>query len=167
MSKRAKTLTFILSSLFLVGIAAGGYWLLRKTQPQVCPICQRSIHEHSSAVVVIDKKPVRVCCIRCGITHNFQVGKPGEVIEVTDFLSDKPMKPESAFYVEGSQVSMCDPHGGSLVDQTKRPFNRIFDRCEPSTYAFARREDAQAFVQQSGGKFLTWDELKKEVGVQP
>jgi len=165
MSNKSKAATLSLSILFLMGIAGAGYWLLRETKPNACPICMRSIHAHSSAVVLIDKKPFRVCCIRCGITHNFQVGKPGQVVEVTDFASDKPIKPDSAFYVEGSQVSMCDPHAGSLIDQTKHPFTRIFDRCEPSTYAFAHREDAEAFVQQNGGKLLSWEELKKEVGV--
>jgi nitrous oxide reductase accessory protein NosL len=165
MSRKGKAATLILSALFLMAIAGGGYWLLQETKPKACPICARSIHPHSSAVVLIDKNPVKVCCIRFGITHNFQVGKPGEVVEVTDFLSDKPMKPDAAFYVEGSQVSMCDPHGSSLVDETKHPYNRIFDRFEPSTYAFAHREDAEAFMQQNGGKLLTWEELKKEVGV--
>lgn len=165
MSKTGKTATVILSIFILVAMAAGGYWLLRETKPNTCPICARNIHPHSSAVVLIDNKPVRVCCIRCGITHNFQVGKPGEVIEVTDFVSDKPIKPADSFYVEGSQVSMCDPHDASLVGQTKHPYGRIFDRCEPSTYAFARREDAEAFARQNGGKLLTWEELKKEVGV--
>jgi len=165
MSKKGKAATLSLSILFLLGIAGAGYWWLQETKPQVCTICARGIHPHSSATVVIERKSVRVCCIRCGITHNFQVGKPGEVVEVTDFVSDKPMKPDGAFYVEGSQVSMCDPHNSSLIDQTKHPFSRVFDRCEPSTYAFARRQDAEAFVQQNGGKLLTWQELKKEVGV--
>jgi hypothetical protein len=165
MSVKAKTATLSLSVLLLVGIAGAGYWWLQESKPKVCEICERSIHPHSSAVVLIDKKPVRVCCIRCGITHNFQVGKAGEVVEVTDFISDKPIRPDGALYVEGSQISMCDPHNSSLIDQTKHPFNRIFDRCEPSTYAFARRGDAEAFVQQNGGKLLTWEELMKEVGV--
>ena len=167
MSKRAKTLTFIMSGLFLVGIAAGGYWFLRKTQPQICPICQRSIHAQSRAVFLLGKTRVVVCCVRCGITHNVQVGMPGELVEVTEYLSDKPIKPDAAFFVEGSQVSHCDPHQGALVDQTKRPYNRIFDRCEPSTYAFARREDAEAFLRANGGKVLTWEALKKEGEARP
>jgi len=165
MSTTTRVVTLSLSILFLIGIAGAGYWMLEETKPNTCPICSRSIHPHSSAAAVIDKKTVRVCCIRCGITHNFQVGKPGEVVQVTDFVSDKSLKPATAFYVEGSQVSMCDPHGSSLIDQTKHPFDRVFDRCEPSTYAFAKRTDAESFVRNNGGKLLTWEELKKETGV--
>ena len=167
MSQRTNALTFVLSVLILCAIGAGGFWLLRETKPVVCPICERSIHEHSSAVVVIDKKRVTVCCIRCGITHNFQVGKPGEVVAVTDFHSNRSLNPSSSFYVEGSQVSMCDPHDSNLMDETKHPYSRTFDRCEPSTYAFARREDAQAFERANGGKLLSWEELKKEAREQP
>ena len=86
-------------------------------------------------------------------------------MQATDFVSDEPLKPATAFYVEGSQVSMFDPHGSSLNDQTKHPFDRVFDRCEPSTYAFAERADAESFVRNNGGKLLTWEELKKETGV--
>jgi hypothetical protein len=165
MSQNTKTLTVFLSALFLIAVAAGGYWILRETKAEACPICQRSIHAHSSAVVSTAGKRVKVCCIRCGITHNFQVGQPGEVVEVTDFLTDRAMKPDRAFYVEGSEVSMCDPHGSGLVDESKHPYTRIFDRCEPSTYAFAKRENAETFVRNSGGKLLSWNELKKEAGV--
>lgn len=166
MATNTKALTFLLSVLFLVGIAAGGFWILRETRPEVCSICERTIHPHSSALVAMKGKRERVCCIRCGITHNFQIGKPGKVVAVTEFTTDKEMDPEDAFYVEGSQVSMCDPHNSSMVDETKHPYHRVFDRCEPSTYAFAKREDAEAFARSNGGKLLTWGELKKEVEIR-
>jgi hypothetical protein len=159
-----KGLALVVSGLFVAAIALSGLWLLWETKPAVCIICSRTIHAHSSAVVVMDKMRVTVCCIRCGITHNFQIGKPGEVVAVTEYFSNRSMNPKEVFYVEGSQVSMCDPHEGALVDQTKHPYNRVFDRCEPSTYAFANREDAERFVRDNGGKLLTWDDLKKEVG---
>ena len=165
MSQRSKT-AVALSFLVLAAIGIGGFWLLRTTEPQVCPICQRSIHEHSSAVVVIDKKRVIVCCIRCGITHNFQVGKPGEVVAVTNFNSNRSLDPSTSFYVEGSHVSMCDPHNSNLMDATKHPYSRTFDRCEPSTYAFAHREDAEEFERANGGKVLSWKELTNEAREQ-
>lgn len=166
MGRRTKTVTFILSTVMLFGIAVAGAWLLQETKPQVCPICARSIHAHSSAVVVIDNRRVKVCCIRCGITHNFQVGQPGEIAEVTDYNSNAALKPRDSFYVEGSRISMCDPHDSALVDQTKHPYPRIFDRCEPSTYAFSKREDAADFVRSNGGKLLNWEQLEKEAGAQ-
>ena len=165
MSQRSKTAA-ALSFLVLAAIGIGGFWLLRTTEPQVCPICQRSIHEHSSAVVVIDKKRVTVCCIRCGITHNFQVGKPGAVVAVTDFNSNRSLDPSTSFYVEGSHVSMCDAHNSNLMDETKHPYSRTFDRCEPSTYAFAHREDAETFNRANGGKVLSWEELTQEAREQ-
>ena len=167
MSQRTKALTFAMSIVILAGIGAGGFWLLQETKPAVCPICARSIHERSSAAVVIDGKRVTVCCIRCGITHNFQVGRPGEVTEVTDYNSNRPLNPRDSFYVEGSQISMCDPHDSGLMDQTKHLYPRIFDRCEPSTYAFAQRNDAATFVQTNGGKLLNWEELKKGATALP
>jgi hypothetical protein len=167
MSGKSRIATFILSIVFLAAIAAGGYWVLLRTRPQVCPICERSIHPHSAAIVLIDNQPVTVCCIRCGITHNFQVGKPGEIIAVTEYTTDRLMKPERAFYVEGSRISMCDAHGGGLMDQTKHSYPRLFDRCEPSTYAFADRGQAEDFARANGGKLLTWEELSKEARKTP
>jgi hypothetical protein len=167
MGTSGKTAAFVLSGLILIALAAGGYWLLQETKPQMCPICQRSIHAESRAVVVFDGWRTPVCCIRCGLTHSHQIGKHGQLVEVTEFHSLRPMKPESAFYVEGSRISKCDPHDSALVDQTKRPYQRVFDRCEPSTYAFARREDAEAFQRENGGVVLSWAELQKEVEKKP
>ena len=167
MSNKSKPAALIVSFLLLAAIGTGGFWFLHKTQPQLCPICQRSIHPYSRAVLQTEKKRMSVCCVRCGITHNVQIGKPGNLVEVTEFLSNKPMKPDAAFYVEGSKISLCDPHDSNLMDETKHPYSRIFDRCEPSTYAFARRQDAETFEGANGGKILSWDELKKEAGGQP
>ena len=167
MSEKRKTKSFLMSALLVAVLATAGFWIVQQTKPRVCMICERAIHPHSSAVVVIDKKSVRVCCIRCGITHNFQIGKPGQVVAVTEYVSDRSIQPADAFYVEGSQVSMCDPHEGALLDETKHSYPRIFDRCEPSTYAFAKREDAEQFVRTNGGKLLSWEELRKEIGAKP
>src|SRR5215471_7944239 len=167
MGTPTKTATFVLGGLFLAGLAIGGSWLLWKTRPQICPICERSIHAQARAVVLLDGWQAPVCCIRCGLTHNRQIGKPGPLVEVTEYHTLRPLKPESAFYVEGPRFSLCDPHDGSLLDQTKHPYARVFDRCEPSTYAFIRREEAQAFARENGGVVLTWADLRKEAESQP
>jgi len=167
MGTRAKRASFVLSGVFLVVLATGGYWLLQETRPRMCPICERSIHAQARAVVLLNGWRAPVCCIRCGLTHNRQIGKPGPLVEVTEYLSLRPLKPESPFYVEGPRFSLCDPHDSPLLDQTKHPYGRVFDRCEPSTYAFARREDAEAFARENGGVVLTWADLKKEAESQP
>jgi hypothetical protein len=167
MATRGQPIAFVLSSLFVVALAAGGYWLLQKTKPEVCPICDRSIHAQARAVVRFNGWQAPVCCIRCGLTHNHLIGKPGQVVEVTEFHSLKPLRPESAFYVEGPRFSLCDPHDSLLIDQAKRPYARVFDRCEPSTYAFIRREDAEVFARENGGVVLRWADLTKEVETKP
>jgi len=40
-----------------------------------------------------------------------------------------------------------------------------WDRCLPSVIAFATREDAQAFQEQSGGSLLTFAELVQGTNV--
>ena len=107
-----------------------------------------------------------VCCIRCGLTVNRQKQKPLRLIEVTDFVSRRPLNPEAAYYVEGSQVILCETHE-PLMDHTKQPHDRVFDRCEPSIYAFARREDGEAFAAANGGAVRRLPQLLEEVPPRP
>ncbi len=167
MGTKGKATAFGLSALVVLAVAAGGYWLLQKTKPQMCPICDRTIHAQARAVVRFNGWQAPVCCIRCGLTHNRQIGKPGQVVEVTEFNSLQTLKPDSAFYVEGPRFSLCDPHDSPVLDQTKHPYSRVFDRCEPSTYAFSRREDAEAFARENGGVILRWADLQKEIETKP
>ncbi len=166
MGNQAKTATFVLSSLILVALAAGGYWLLRRTEPDRCAVCQRGIHAQSRTVVLVGGERRPLCCVRCALTASQQLGKPVRLLEVAEFHSSRALAPESAYYVEGSRVILCEVHE-PLLDQTKHPYSRIFDRCEPSTHAFARREDAEAFARENGGVVLRWADLVKEVEGKP
>jgi nitrous oxide reductase accessory protein NosL len=38
-----------------------------------------------------------------------------------------------------------------------------FDRCSPGAYAFARRQDAEKFVQENGGIVMRIEELLRAV----
>jgi hypothetical protein len=166
MANRTGIATVVLSSLILVALAAGGYWLLRHTEPARCAVCQRGIHTQSRTVILAGGERKTLCCVRCALTASRQLGKPVRLLEVAEFHSSKPLAPQSAYYVEGSRVVLCEVHE-PLLDQTKHPYGRTFDRCEPSTHAFVGREDAEAFVRDNGGVVLSWAELVKQVEKQP
>jgi hypothetical protein len=167
MEKQSKVITFVLSGLVLLALAAGGYWFMRRTEPERCAFCQRDVHPQSRAVALVSGRREAVCCVRCGLTQSHQIGKPIRLAEVTDYLTSRPLKPDSAFYVEGSRIVLCEPHAHEMLDQTKHPYSRVFDRCEPSIYAFARPEAAEAFRRENGGAVLSWADLLKELEPRP
>jgi hypothetical protein len=155
----SKTLTSI---VVLALISAAGYWLLQRTLPAECKVCHREIHAAARAVIEVDGKRETVCCVRCAMTLDEQEQKPIRLVEVTDYVRRTPLRPNDAFYVEGSRIVLCQSHEPH-VDETKHPQERVFDRCEPSVYAFARREEADAFAAENGGAVVRLDQLMKEI----
>ncbi|MCL4524172.1 MAG: nitrous oxide reductase accessory protein NosL [Acidobacteria bacterium] len=146
--------------LGLLGVA--GYWLLQRTTPAECRVCRREIHAASRAVIEVDGQQEAVCCVRCAMTLDQQEQKPVRLIEVTDYIRHTPLAPKDAFYVEGSRIVLCQSHEQHM-DETKHAQERVFDRCEPSVYAFARREEAASFAAQNGGVVLQLAELMNEI----
>jgi len=156
----------VLSIVVLALLTAAGYWLLQQTEPGVCKVCRREIHAASRAVIEVDGKQEAVCCVRCAMTLDEQEKKPVRLVEVTDYVRQTSLAPKDAFYVEGSRIVLCMSHEPHM-DETKHPQARIFDRCEPSVYAFARREEAESFAAQDGGVVLGLAELMKEIPTHP
>ncbi len=159
---KSKLATAFLSIVVLCAIGGGGFWLLQKTKPDECRICQRAIHAASRAVIEENGLREPVCCARCALTLANQKRRPIHFVEVTDYNTRKPLAPKDAFYVEGSRILLCESHE-PLIDQTKRAEPRVFDRCEPSVYAFARRDEADAFAGANGGVVLSFSKLMKEI----
>lgn len=154
------------SVLVLVALAAAGLWLLKRTAPNTCRICQREIHAASRAVIERNGERESVCCARCAFTFEEQKHKPIRLVAVTDYVTKQPLAPERAFYVEGSRIILCSKHE-PLLDQSKHPYEPVFDRCVPSLYAFTRREDAEAFAAANGGLVLRLDQIHREVEHRP
>jgi len=163
---RGKLTTLLVSGLVVATLAVGGYWLLQRTAPDTCRICQRPIHAEARAVMEVDGKREPVCCARCALTLQQQEHRPVRLVEVTDYLTRQPFEPEAAFYVEGSRVVLCEKHE-PLLDETKHPHARVFDRCVPSLYAFARRQEAEAFAAAEGGAVRRLTEVLAESEKQP
>ena len=155
----------VMSIVVLAIFATAGYWLLQRTTPTECKVCRREIHAAARAVIEVDGKQEAVCCVRCAITRDEQEQKPIRLVEVTDYLRHTSLAPKDAFYVEGSGIVLCQSHELHM-DETKHAQARVFDRCEPSVYAFARREEAVAFAAENGGVVLSLAELMKEVPAQ-
>ena len=152
--------------LVLAALALGGYWLVKRTAPDTCRICQREIHAASRAVIELDGQREPVCCARCAFTFQEQKHKRVRLVGVNDYVSKTALEPASAYYVEGSHIVLCAKHE-PLLDQTKHPYQPVFDRCVPSLYAFARREDAEVFAAANGGVVLRLPQLLKEVEHRP
>jgi hypothetical protein len=154
--------------LFLgaVGVAGSllmGYWFMLHKEPGLCIACHRRINDRARAVVRVDGKTETVCCIRCGLTIERQEHREVRLVEVTDYNSGKPLRPDAAHYVEGSSVILCDHQHSSMVDPAKRPYEMVFDRCLPSIFAFASQEEAERFASSNGGSVLVLTRLVEEV----
>ena len=136
--------------LLLLGILAAGSWFIMTREDTTCGFCQRPIQPQTKAIAEIDGRRKTVCCPRCAVTEGRQEKIPVRLIAVTDYTTGTKIEPEAAFYVEGSRKMACS-HDAAIVDETKHEHAMVFDRCSPGTFAFARREDADAFVRENGG----------------
>lgn len=147
----------------VLGVAAVLHF--RRQQQEICPFSNRQIHSGSRAVVEVAGERLPTCCIRCALTAERQ-GVQARLIEVSDFFSSQPLAPEAAFYVSGSPVVLCERHEPKL-DAEKHVYQPVFDRCEPSIFAFARREQAEEFARSNGGAVRRLPEILQEAGGRP
>ncbi len=134
----------------LGGLFAAGYLLVSRRSESVCGICQRPIKPELGVVAEIGGRTRHACCARCAITEAHQEHASLRLIRVTDYPTRQQIDPQQAWYVEDSRKMACD-HDMAVMDMTKHSEPLAFDRCAPGAFAFARREDADAFVAENGG----------------
>jgi hypothetical protein len=151
--------------LVMAGLVAAGYHLIAERESQFCGFCHRSLHPNTKVVAEIDGRRRTVCCARCAINEAYQEKKPLRLITVTDFVSGNDIDPKQAYFVEGSRRVLCT-HDMAMVDETKHVHAMTYDRCYPGTYAFARREDAEAFERENGGTVEPLSKLVEGAGAQ-
>lgn len=163
MAKRAWIATAVL--VVLAGLVAAGYRLMANREEAFCGFCHRSIHPNTKVVAEVDGRRRTVCCARCAISEAYQEKKALRLIAVTDYVSGKSLAPEQAYFVDGSRKVLC-MHDEAMIDQSKHVEQMTFDRCFPGTYAFAHREDADAFVRENGGTVLQLQQLMQGVSAQ-
>ena len=163
MAKRAWIATAVL--VVLAGLVAAGYRVMANREEAFCGFCHRSIHANTKVIAEIDGRRRTVCCARCAISEAQQEKNPLRLIAVTDYVSSKSLNPEQAYFVDGSRKVLC-AHDEMMVDQSKHVQPMTYDRCFPGTYAFAQRDDAEAFVRENGGIVMQLQQLMQGVNAQ-
>lgn len=145
------------------GVAAPRAWRWWTAPPAgYCPICRR--HEHQGSLVKVRAEGegvTDVCCLSCALAYGRQTARAVTIVSVTDQESGKPLNPDAATFVLGSDVSPCT-HDAQELRLEGEALPVQWDRCLPSILAFASRERAERFRGQHGGHLQSLRELTEK-----
>ena len=142
----------------IAGLLIAGQWNLHRHSQEVCGICARHINPQAGVIAEIGGVRHHVCCAHCAVTEGVQERKPVRLIEVTDFSTGRKLDPSHAWYVDGSRIVAC-VHDMTRMNEMKQIEKTTFDRCSPGTFAFASREEADAFAGKNGGAVLNLEKM--------
>jgi len=157
--KKAGLAVFALVAIAL--LAVGGYEYRQSRTPQTCGFCQRPLQERLWVIAEIDGDRRRVCCPQCAVSESRQERKPVRLLMVHDYTTGRELDPKETWYVNESRAMACS-HDAMRLDEMKHTETLTFDRCAPGAFAFAKKEDAQAFIGQNGGQLLDLGQLLGE-----
>jgi nitrous oxide reductase accessory protein NosL len=142
----------------VAGLLIAGQWSVHRRSEEVCGICARHINPKAGVIAEIGGVRHHVCCAHCAVTEGLQERKPVRLIEVTDFSTGRKLDPSHAWYVDGSRIVACE-HDMTRMGDMKQVQQAAFDRCSPGTFAFASREEADAFAGKNGGAVLNLEKM--------
>ena len=160
--QRRNVFAGIAAVLVLAGLAYAAWHLVQERSAQSCKACLRPVHAHMKTVAIVDGKRAVYCCPACALSEHQQSGKQVQVVELTDYLTNDPLKPEGSFVVRNSDVNPCLQHHPA-VGENSQPLESRFDRCAPSVLAFRDRNAAAAFAASHGGQVLTFTDFASEL----
>ena len=143
-------------------VLAGAWYLTFRRPPEYCQLSGRLIHPHMLTTVRVDGKKLYACCARCALTYALQTGKHVEIVSVTDYVSGRKIDAGKAYFVNGSRIAPCSSPALQR-EEGGTPSVRMFDRCSPSLIAFARQDQARAFMGENGGTLTTLNELQRKL----
>ena len=137
--------------------------------PEQCSLDERPIHPEMKVRVLLEgkRKAADGCCIRCAINYAKQTGTTVHLLSVTDYPTRKPTDPERATYVTGSDFSPCAGSSMEASAGRREVEMKAWDRCAPSSVAFANPDDARDFEKLHGGRIQTWSQLVGANRVMP
>jgi DNA-directed RNA polymerase subunit RPC12/RpoP len=163
-----KKLAPVLIVLLIFGIGGYLFYLVQTGRlaagNPVCSVCKRPLHPAQTFIVVSkDGKEHPSCCPRCGL--RFAIENRAKATKATDFASSKRIDPESAYFVEGSDVMECCGSSTLLADGGML-CEMHYDRCMPSLLTFAGKDTAENFQHQHGGHIISFAEAEQSVWQQ-
>jgi hypothetical protein len=165
MSAQMKTGVAVLGLVVLAMLGLGWYEYREFRTPKECGFCQRPLQDKLRVVVEIGGQRREACCPQCAVSESRQEHKPVRFISVRDYSTAKMIDPAQAYYVNQSRAMACS-HDGMRMDEMKHGEDLAFDRCSPGAFAFAKKEDAEAFIAQNGGQILSMEQLLGEAKPQ-
>ena len=151
----------LLAVFVLAGVGYTAWHFVAERRAQSCKACMRPVHSHMKTVANLDGDRAVYCCPACALSEHQQSGKQVQVVELTDYLSNRPARPESSFVVRNSDVNPCLQHHPA-VGENSQPLQAHFDRCSPSVLAFSDRNAAGAFAREHGGQVLRFTDFASE-----
>ncbi len=150
--QRSSIVTGLVAILVLLGLGYAGWRFVAERSGEVCRACARPVHAHMRTVAILDGRRETYCCPACALSEHQQSGQPVEVVELTDYLTNGPLKPGSSFIVRNSDMNPCLQHHHPEVSENSQPLESHFDRCSPSVLAFQDQKSAAAFAGEHGGQ---------------
>ncbi len=155
---RCAAILFILASALLT--APGCQRIETLFHTQRCVLSDRPIHARLAVRVAVEGGPHgEACCLRCAITYAEQNRKRVRILWVTDYPTGRRLDPRRATYVTGSDVNRCMGPPEQATAGRRETNMIVWDRCSPSSIAFAKLEDAEAFQRVHGGRIQTFSEV--------
>jgi hypothetical protein len=149
----------VVMGLIVLGMLALGWYEYRDLRTaKGCGFCGRPLQSKLRVIAEIDGRRHDVCCPQCAVSESRQEHKPVKLILVHDYTTGHELDPKQAWYVNGSRAIACS-HDGMHMDEMKHAEDLGFDRCSPGAFAFAKKEDAEVFIAQNGGKIQTMEQL--------
>ena len=130
-----KLLLFVLALAFFVGIAVA---------EEKCSLCGMKVNEAKRQHFVItttDGKKQKACNEGCAVMLLENIKKDVKTLESIDYNTGSLIDAHKAFYVKGSDIKAV--MGGQSV------------------VAFSKKEDAEKFQKEHGGKVMAAEEMFK------
>jgi hypothetical protein len=152
----------VVAILVLSALGYGTWRYVAERSRQSCKACARPVHAHMKTLAILDGKRATYCCPACALSEHQQSGKPVEVVELTDYLTNTSLKPETSFLVRNSDVNPCLQHHHPDVSANSQPLESHFDRCSPSVLAFQDQKTAAGFAGEHGGQVVKFSEFAAE-----